>query len=126
MDEALGRALARGGLADITTIGRKSGRSRRIEIVFHQLDGELYITGRPGFKRDWIANLSANPGLTLHLKRGVSADLPATVELVTDPDERRRILYRILTERWDVDPERARRELDRWVESAPLVRLQVA
>jgi hypothetical protein len=76
MDRETIAALSRGGIADITTIGRKSGAERRIEIYFHALDGRLFLTGRPGSKRDWMANLLANPSFTLHLKRGVSADVP--------------------------------------------------
>lgn len=35
MDDSIRRALMRGGVIDITTVGRRSGRPRRIEIVFH-------------------------------------------------------------------------------------------
>ena len=45
---------------------------RRTEIYFHQFDGKFYLTGRPGFKRDWVANIVANPEFTLHLKHGVT------------------------------------------------------
>ena len=41
------QALTTGQVIDITTIGRKSGQLRRIEIWFHNLDGRLYITGTP-------------------------------------------------------------------------------
>ena len=118
-------ALTQGGIADITTTGRKSGEPRRIEIWFHHLDGDLYLTGRPGRPRDWMANLAADPGFTLHLKRGVTADLPATAERIDDPGERAEILFRLLTESWDRDPDETRADLARWVESAPLVRFTV-
>ena len=68
MDPSIEQALKRGGLADITTTGRNSGQPRRIEIVFHSLDGDHYITGSPGRKRDWLANLGTNPEFTLHLQ----------------------------------------------------------
>lgn len=78
---------------DITTTGRRSGRSRRIEIVFYRLDEDVYLSGIPGPKtRDWLANLAANPQFTLHLKHGVVADLPATAIIILDPAERRRVL----------------------------------
>lgn len=125
MDESVRAALKRGGLADITTTGRKSGRPRRIEISFHQFDGEYYISGRPGFKRDWMANLRADPAFTLHLKHDVSADIAALAEPLTEPAARRSILYRILTESWDVEPERARASLERWVDGAPLIRFEL-
>lgn len=122
MDSIIDEALEAGGPVDITTTGRKSGAPRRKEIFFHTFDGEHYISGRPGFKRDWLANLVANPRFTLHLKRGVTADLDAVAEPIRDPDERAAILFRILTESWGTDPERARADLDTWVATAPLVR----
>lgn len=123
MEEAIERALAQGGIADITTTGRRSGQPRRIEIFIHNFDGHLYIGGRPGFKRDWLANLIAHPQLTLHLKRGVKADLKARAEEVTGPDERAALLFRMLTESWGSDPDKARATLDRWVDSSPLVKV---
>ena len=77
MDPQVENALRNGGIAEITTVGRKSGQPRRIEIFFHHFDGEYFLSGRPGFKRDWLANLSANPEFTLHLKRSIEADVPA-------------------------------------------------
>ena len=75
---------------DITTIGRRSGKPRRIEIWFLNVDGEIYITGTPG-PRDWFANLQANPALTFHLKESLNADLDAIAVTVADRDERRRV-----------------------------------
>ena len=78
MDSTITDALQQGGVVDITTVGAKSGTGRRIEIVFHHFDGNFYITGKPGFKRDWLANLKANPVFTVHLKKGfVTADVAA-------------------------------------------------
>ena len=124
MDRAVTEALARGGIADITTVGRKTGLPRRIEIYFHQFDGELYLTGRPGFKRDWQANIEANPEFTLHLKRGVSADLPVRGEPEPDRAERARILSRALIESWGSDPDRVAGALERWVDTAPFIRFR--
>jgi deazaflavin-dependent oxidoreductase (nitroreductase family) len=124
MDSAVRDALAHGGTVDITTIGAKTGLPRRIEIYFHQFDGKFYLTGRPGFKRDWVANIVANPEFTLHLKRGVKADVQVRGEPESDPEERGRILYRALTESWGSDPERSRAALDRWVETAPFIRFE--
>jgi deazaflavin-dependent oxidoreductase (nitroreductase family) len=115
-------ALEAGGLCDITTIGAKSGRPRRIEIVFHHFDGQYFITGRPGAKRDWLANLLTNPEFTLHLKGGRAGDLGAKAEAITDDEERAAVLYRILTESWDNEPSKANHILPRWVAGAPLVK----
>jgi len=126
MDAATSDALARGGVIDITTVGAKTGANRRIEIVFHQFDGQYYITGKPGYKRDWLANLIANPQFTVHLKHGVTADVPAEAHEITDGDQRATLLYRILTESWDNEPAKAEHILPRWVDEAPLVEFTVS
>jgi deazaflavin-dependent oxidoreductase (nitroreductase family) len=124
ISEAINEAISRGGIADITTIGRKTGLPRRIEIYFHQFDGDLYLTGRPGFKRDWQANIEANPEFVLHLKRGVAADVPVRGEPEPDQEERGRILLRALVESWGTEPDRARADLARWVHSSPFIRFR--
>lgn len=126
MDTTTRDALARGGVVDITTVGAKSGADRRIEIVFHQFDEKYYITGKPGFKRDWLANMIANPQFTVHLKDGVTADIPAEAHEITDKDGRATVLYRILTESWDNEPAKAEHILPRWVDDAPLVEFTIS
>lgn len=121
MDPNISAALARGGIADMTTTGRKTGLSSRIEIYFHSFDGAYYITGRPGSKRDWLANLKANPEFTLHLKRGVTADLPAVATEITDRQRRWDLLFRARTQSWGVDQPRAERDHEIWVDKSPLV-----
>ena len=102
MDDRINRALTRGHTIDITTIGRRTGRPRRIEIVFHVIDGRIYISGMPrqDRKRAWLLNLESDPHLTFHLKGAVAADLPATARVITDPAERRRIAEWISTNAW--------------------------
>lgn len=125
MDPGIEQALSRSGIVDITTTGRKTGQARRIEIFLHNLDGVFYLTGKPGFPRDWVANLASDPRMTLHLKRGVEADLDATAEVITDPEERGRIILRARVESWGADPQVARSELDYWVATSPLVRFSL-
>lgn len=112
-DDRIRQALERGHRIDITTTGRRSGRPRRIELVFHNLDDRIYISGRPGWPRDWIANLLADPRMTFHLKRGVVADLPARGRVILDRAERERIIPPIAAG-WGYDR-------DMMVDSAPLV-----
>jgi deazaflavin-dependent oxidoreductase (nitroreductase family) len=114
---AVSAELARGGVIDITTSGRRTGQPRRIEIVFFPIDGGIYISGMPG-RRAWLANLTADPRLTFHLKRRVKADLPATGRIVTDPDERRRLLEHI-TAAWG-----RQAQLQTFVERAPLIEVR--
>jgi deazaflavin-dependent oxidoreductase (nitroreductase family) len=96
MDDRTRRALTRGHLIDITTTGRRSGRPRRIEIVFHVIDGRIYISGMPGRARSWLANMRSDPRFTFHLKGIVRADLPAVARPITDEAERRRIFTEIV------------------------------
>jgi deazaflavin-dependent oxidoreductase (nitroreductase family) len=97
MDERVRRSLSHGQTIDITTTGRRTGQPRRIEIVFHNFDGHLYISGMPraGRTRAWLHNLEADPHFTFHLKGQLSADLPATARIVTDEAERRSIFERV-------------------------------
>jgi deazaflavin-dependent oxidoreductase (nitroreductase family) len=113
-------ALAQDRVIDITTIGRKTGEPRRIEIWFHRLDGRYYITGTPGRARDWYANLVANPGFTFHLKESATADMPATARPVTDPAERRLVLDGLLAPLGEFTSKPGQ-EPEVWVASSPLV-----
>jgi deazaflavin-dependent oxidoreductase (nitroreductase family) len=101
MDDSIQRALRRGHTIDITTTGRRTGKLRRIELVFHNIDGRIVISGSPRpQKRGWIWNLEADPHLTFHLKRSVHADLPATARVITDEKERRQLAEWIVANAW--------------------------
>ena len=124
MKSTVKEAMDRGGIADITTIGRKSGEERRIEIYFHQFDGVYYLTGRPGRPRDWNANIVANSEFTLHLKKGLTSDVRVVGEPEPDREERAKILLRVLVESWGSEPQKAESRLDEWVDGAPFVRFR--
>jgi hypothetical protein len=80
-------------IVDITTIGRQSGRPRRIEIFFFRALGNTYLcSGAGGGATSWHANLLAEPSFTFHLKNGVTADLSARATPVVDPAERQAVL----------------------------------
>jgi len=81
---------ARERTVDITTIGRTSGKPRRIEIWFYRAYGVIYLSGLPAV-RSWAANLRANPEFIFHLKNGIRADLPAVAVPIDDDNEKRRI-----------------------------------
>ena len=123
--ETIESALAKGGTVDITTTGRHSGRPHRIEIYLHNLDGVLYLTGRPGRPRDWVANISAHPAMTVHLKRGVQADVPATGTVIWDPLVKGPIIMQARIQSWNVEPTVADGDIDAWARGAPLVRVDV-
>ncbi|HYN29532.1 MAG TPA: nitroreductase family deazaflavin-dependent oxidoreductase [Dermatophilaceae bacterium] len=84
-----GDELAPTGTCDLTTVGRRSGRGRRVEIWYVVVDGHVVLTGTPG-PRHWLANLRAHPRAVLHL-RDPARDLGVTAEEVTDPVHRRRV-----------------------------------
>jgi len=101
---------------DLTTIGRRSGRPSRIEIWWFHIDGRFIITGTPG-RRDWFANVLAEPNVTIHAPFG---DYPGQAAVVTDRAFRRRVF---------TDPGigwyRTQAELEHLVESAPMIEIQL-
>jgi deazaflavin-dependent oxidoreductase (nitroreductase family) len=106
MQAAARDALRRSQTIDLTTIGRRTGQPRRIEIVIHPIGGRLWISGIPSRRtRAWLRNLEADPRLTIHLKGDVRADLPGHARVLTDKDERRAVLAYIarIWRRTDVD-----------------------
>jgi deazaflavin-dependent oxidoreductase (nitroreductase family) len=112
---AVDAALERGQTIDITTTGRRSGRARRIEIVFHNIDGRIFISGMPApTKRDWLLNLEADPRFVFHLKGRTKADLPAVARVIDDEAERREILPHV-ARAW------RRNDVDRMVRESPLI-----
>ena len=112
---------------DITTTGRRTGRPRRIEIVFYRLDDDVYLSGIPAPRqRDWLVNLAAQPEFTFHLKHGVVADLPATATVITDPAERRHVLAAFVEQfnaRQGPDSPWPTAVLDEWVQHSPLAKV---
>jgi hypothetical protein len=120
--EAIDSAIEHGGLIDITTVGRETGRPRRLEIVFHNIGGRIYISGIPSpQRRSWLANLEADPHLTFHLKRGIQADLQATARIIDDETERREILGPI-ARAWGRRGEEA---LEMMVRYSPLIEVTI-
>lgn len=114
--DAIRRVLRHGHTIDITTTGRITGEPRRIEIVFFNFGGRLYICGMPNPRREraWLLNLRADPHFTFHLKALIQADLPATAREVTDPAERRPIIE-LVARAW------RRNDIDVMVQHSPLI-----
>jgi deazaflavin-dependent oxidoreductase (nitroreductase family) len=118
LEAAVRRVLRHRQLVDITTTGRRSGEPRRLEIAMHSIGGHLYISGMPSPQtRGWLHNLRADPGMTVHLKQLVQADLPATAREITDEAERRRVLEPI-ARTWN-------RELEPMVRFSPLIEVSI-
>lgn len=113
---------------DLTTTGARSGRPRRIEIWFYRAGDELYLSTAPA-RRDWYANILADPRILVHLKHGVRADLWATGVAVTDPAERERVLREIVDELQHPDNcggvQGVIGSADDWIVGSPLVRIEL-
>lgn len=134
MNEAITQALsitpassARARTIDITTTGARTGRARRIEVWFYRAQGRIYLSTAPA-RRDWYANILANPGFVFHLKNGVRADLRATGSPVVDHAERAAVFQSIIDDLnqpsnpaglpQPVEP------LAEWMSGSPLVRVE--
>jgi deazaflavin-dependent oxidoreductase (nitroreductase family) len=132
VDDAVAHALSLGPdsspiehTIDITTVGRRSGMPRRIEIWFHRVDGRWYLTGMP-YPRSWYANVRAHPQFIVHLKHGVTADLPARA-LPVDEATRRRVITDVLSlqDRPEYGARLSQRQnLDVWLATSPLVEIE--
>ena len=118
MNEAIRKALQEDELIDITATGRKTGEPRKFEIMLRRHGGKYYIAGRPE-RKDWYANMVADPAITLHLKQSVQADLPATAQAVQDPAERRHLFQHFFGDSGMID------DLDNWVENEKLIELNI-
>ena len=99
---------------DMTTVGRRSGLPRRIEIWWFRVDGRFVVTGTPG-PRDWLANVRANPAVVIHVD---GMDIPAQAREVHDEEVRRRVMTHRETSWY-----RTQSELDRLVATAPMVEI---
>lgn len=86
-------------IIDITTLGRRTGRPRRIEIFFYRAAGATYLCSGAGHAgTGWHANLLADPDFTFHLKNGIRTDLAARATPVTDLAERHAVLEEIVAD----------------------------
>jgi len=100
MNEAIRRALETDQTIDIITTGARSGLPRTTEIWFTNIGGRIIITGTPGAggergsrkRRDWLANLKANPDFIFRFKESIDAELTARAVEIEDPADRRAIM----------------------------------
>lgn len=111
------RELPPTGTCEVSTQGRRSSATRRVEIWYVVVDGRLVLTGTPG-PRHWLANLRAHPHAWIHLRSPVT-DVAVLAEEVTDPQERRRIVESA----WRLQPWYAEQpySVEDWVQRSPMV-----
>jgi len=81
------------------------------------VDDRFFITGTPG-RRDWLANLRANPELVVHLKRNAVLDLAARATEVAD-EATRRLVIEHLAASWY----RGQTSIEDLVSNAPMVEI---
>jgi len=117
VNELVSRELEDDPTIDISTTGARSGKLRRIEIWMLDVGGRYFITGTPG-RRDWLANLRADPTLIVHLKRHALIDLPAVARVVEDEPTRHDVLAH-LSAYWY----RGETSLDVLIAEAPMVEI---
>jgi deazaflavin-dependent oxidoreductase (nitroreductase family) len=117
--DAIIGGLGKTGTFNITTSGRKTGNRRRIEIAYHIIDGRLYISGIPyPGRRGWLANLDADPALTLHVRKPAPADVVATARIIDAEPERRAVLAHI-ARNW------GRSDIEQMVRQSPLIEVSI-
>jgi hypothetical protein len=108
------------GTCDVSTIGRRTGKVRRIEIWYVIVAGQIVLTGTPG-ARSWLANLRSHPGAVLHLRDPVR-DLQVVAREVTDPAQRRQVAEEAARlQPWYADQPYS---VDDWVAGSPMVVLE--
>ena len=112
-------ALPATGTCEVSTLGCRSGRTRRIEIWYIVFERQIVLTGIPG-ARHWLANLREHPEAVLHLREPAS-DIEVVAEEVRDLPTRRRIAGHA----WRLQPWYAaqRYSIEDWVRASPMVTL---
>lgn len=108
--------LARTRTVDLVTIGRRSGKPQRVEIWWFHFEERFIITGTPG-RRDWFANVLANPRVVIKTRLG---DFPATAAPVSD-EPFRHCFFSDTTTRWYA----TQAELLALVRIAPMIELEL-
>ncbi|HXV48316.1 MAG TPA: nitroreductase family deazaflavin-dependent oxidoreductase [Candidatus Binatia bacterium] len=76
-------------VAHLTTIGRKSGRPRTVELRFLHFKGNFYATSSRVKGKHWCQNLIQNPAVQVSVQ---GESLSCTAKQLTDDDSRKRIL----------------------------------
>jgi deazaflavin-dependent oxidoreductase (nitroreductase family) len=76
-------------VADLITIGRKTGLPRTVELRFTYLNGNFYASSSKVEGKHWCQNMIKNPAVEISAK---GEKLPCLARRVTDETLRRHIL----------------------------------
>ena len=101
---------------EMTTIGRRSGERRTVEIWWFHIEGRFIVTGTPG-RRDWYANVLKNPSVHISTSIGTFA----ATAVVIDDAEFRHAVFADPSVNWYSTQD----ELHRLVETAPMVEIRL-
>lgn len=81
----------------VTTLGRVSGRSHRIEIWFAASGSTLYLLSGGGEGADWVRNLRTRPSCTVELG---DHTFTASARFLGDADDEDALARRLLVEKY--------------------------
>ncbi len=100
LPDDLRRTLETSFVLRTTMVRRRSGTERTVETTYTwDGHGRVYLSGYPG-RRDWVANMAANPAVTVSTVEGERCyEIPATARVLRDRDERVPHLLAFI-ERW--------------------------
>jgi len=76
-------------VANLTTIGRKTGRRRTVELRFLYFKGKFYATSNQVASKHWCQNMLKNPAVEITAKGEI---ISCTAALVIDDAFRKQIL----------------------------------
>ena len=91
----------------LTTVGRKSGQPREIEIWFVTHQGSFYVLAEQGHNAQWVRNIRANPDVSIRIKQHQFRARGRILDAEYDRQE------------WDVVADLARRKYG-WGEGLPV------
>jgi hypothetical protein len=108
------KSLAATRTIDLTTIGKRTGEHRTVEIWWFYIEGRFIVTGTPG-RRDWVANVRADNSVLISTSFG---EYVGNAVEIADPGFRRRVFTDPMTSWY-----KTQEELDLLVSTAPMVEI---
>jgi deazaflavin-dependent oxidoreductase (nitroreductase family) len=75
----------------LTTIGRKTGSPREIEIWFTALDGRFYLIAEKREQANWAQNILVNPQVSFRVGRQTFSGIGRVVDESNETELRRQV-----------------------------------
>jgi len=75
----------------LTTVGRKTGLPREIEIWFTQFDGRFYLIAEKRERAGWVQNILGNPQVTFRVSEQKFSGVGRVVDEANEADLRQRV-----------------------------------